>query len=110
MNLEKIIFNNLINNEEYTRKVIPFLKEEYFTSQEDKQVFNIINNYIKLYNKIPSKEALLVDLSNMTMSQETHKTCYDIISSLEKTNSNDDQWLIDNTEKFCQEKIGRAHV
>jgi len=104
MNLEKIIFNNLINNEEYTRKVIPFLKEEYFSSQENKQIFTIIDNYIKLYNKMPSKEALLVDLSNMTMTQETHKACYDIIASLEKTNTNDEQWLIDNTEKFCQEK------
>lgn len=104
MNLEKMIFNNLINNEEYSRKVIAFLKEDYFTSQEDKIVFSLIDDYIKKYNKVPTKQSLLIDLSEKTISQDTYKASYDIIDSLTLNEKNDLEWLLDSTEKFCQEK------
>ena len=104
MNLEKMIFNNLINNEEYSRKVIAFLKEDYFTSQEDKIVFSLIDDYIKKYNKVPTKQSLLIDLSEKTISQDAYKASYDIIDSLTLNEKNDLEWLLDSTEKFCQEK------
>lgn len=104
MNLEKLIFINIIHNEEYTRKIISFLKEEYFSTQEDKTIFTLIDNYIKKYNKIPSKQSLLIDLSELTLSQDTYKAVYDSINSFEYTNNDDLDWLLDNTEKFCQEK------
>jgi len=104
MNLEKMIFNNLINNEDYSRKVIAFLKEDYFTSQEDKIVFSLIDDYIKKYNKVPTKQSLLIDLSEKTISQDAYKASYDIIDSLTLNEKNDLEWLLDSTEKFCQEK------
>lgn len=103
MSIEKVIFNNLVFNEEYTRKVIPFLKEDYFTDYSDKIIYNLINDYFSKYNTLPTVEALAIDLSNKTISEEAFKNSKDIISTFEK-GTNDINWLLDHTEKFCQEK------
>jgi hypothetical protein len=64
MSIERVIFDNLIFNETYGRKVIPFLKEEYFSDRNEKIVFNLIDDYVKNYNSFPTKEALYIDLTN----------------------------------------------
>jgi len=66
MNLERAIFNNLLNNETYARKTIPFLKPEYFHNRNDKVVFELINAYVMEYNAFPTKEAMLVDLNKLS--------------------------------------------
>lgn len=104
MNFEKIIFNNLVFNEEFTRKVFPFLKEEYFSNVNDKIVYSVIDSYIKKYNKLPTKEALFVDLSNISINESNFKECKEIISEFNQTINTDIEWLVDNTEKFVQEK------
>ena len=103
--IEKLIFSNLVNNEEYGRKVIPFLKEEYFTSYSDKVLFNLIWDYMKEYNTFPSKEALAIDLSNKEgLNQQTFTDCKETIGSIEFDSSTKLDWLLDKTEQFCQEK------
>ena len=103
--IEKLIFSNLVNNEEYGRKVIPFLKEEYFTSYSDKVLFNLIWDYMKEYNTFPSKEALAIDLSNKEgINQQTFTDCKETIGSIEFDPSTKLDWLLDKTEQFCQEK------
>jgi replicative DNA helicase len=104
MSIEKVIFNNLIHNEEYSRKVIPFLKEEYFVDVTDKITFNLINEYVNKYNAFPTKEALLIDLSNKQVNEETFKRCKDAIESIQSGDDTKVDWLLDQTEKFCQEK------
>ena len=103
--IEKLIFSNLVNNEEYGRKVIPFLKEEYFTSYSDKVLFNLIWDYMKEYNTFPSKEALAIDLSNKEgINQQTFTDCKETIGSIDFDPSTKLDWLLDKTEQFCQEK------
>lgn len=103
--IENLIFSNLVNNEEYGRKVIPFLKEEYFTSYSDKILFNLIWDYMKEYNTFPSKEALAIDLSNKEgINQQTFTDCTETIGSIEFDPSTKLDWLLDKTEQFCQEK------
>lgn len=103
--IEKLIFSNLVNNEEYGRKVIPFLKEEYFTSYSDKVLFNLIWDYMKEYNTFPSKEALAIDLSNKEgINQQTFTDCKETIGSVDFDPSTKLDWLLDKTEQFCQEK------
>jgi archaellum biogenesis ATPase FlaH len=105
MAVEKIIFSNLVFNESYARKVIPFLKEEYFSDYSDKVVFKLIDNYIKKYNSFPSKEALAIDLSNTeNINEQTFKNCKDIIETIDVDTNTKIEWLLDQTEKFCQEK------
>lgn len=103
--IEKLIFSNLVNNEEYGRKVIPFLKEEYFSSYSDKVVFNLIWDYMKEYNMFPSKEALAIDLANKEgINQQTFNDCKETIESIDFDPSTQLDWLLDKTEQFCQEK------
>jgi len=105
MSIEQIIFNNIIHNEDYGRKVIPFLKEEYFSDYNEKIVFNLIDDYVKKYNRFPSKEALAIDLSNRDgVGEEAFKRCKSIISDIEADPNTQLEWLLDQTENFCQEK------
>ena len=105
MRIENIIFGNLVNNEEYARKVIPFLKSEYFTDSVDNALFDIIDSYVTKYSAFPSKEALSVDLNNKTgLSEDQFKGAVDIIAELKKSDDKDIDWLIDSTEKFCKDK------
>ena len=105
MSIENTIFSNLVYNEEYARKVIPFLSVEYFSSQEDKHLFNIINDYVNKYNSFPSKEALYIDLSNKdSINEESFKKAKESIESLSVDPNTKVEWLLDQTEKFCQEK------
>ena len=106
MAVEQLIFNNLVHNEDYARKVIPFLKDEYFSDHADKVVFQLINEYVKNYNAFPTIEALAIDLSNKEgLNEDAFKKCKDVISDINPEEKKSEiQWLIDQTEKFCQEK------
>jgi len=105
MSFEQVIFGNLVNREEYGRKVIPFLKKEYFHDKTDQIIFELIDNYVTKYNRFPTTEALKIDLSNVS-GIETG--LFDEASSKVETFENDPNteldWLVDKTEKFCQEK------
>jgi replicative DNA helicase len=104
MSIEKVILSNLVENEEYSRKVIPFLKPEYFQSLSQRVVYNIIDEYVKEYNAFPSKEALNINLENQNgINEQTFKESKELIEEL-RSDKNDLQWLLDQTEKYCQEK------
>ena len=105
MRVEQVILKQLINNEEYTRKVIPFLFKDYFADTNEQIVFEKIKEFINNYNKIPTKEALVVELDNdKTLNDDQFQQCGKIVNELVVEESPDLQWLIDKTEKFCQEK------
>lgn len=104
MSIERVILSNLLHNDEYARKVIPFLKSDYFQDYSERVVFDLVDDYVKKYNSFPSIEALAIDLSNKDgLNDETFKNGKDVIASLEPTDSKLD-WLLDQTEKFCQDK------
>lgn len=106
MRIETTILKNLIYNEEYTRKVVPFLSEEYFKDHAEKLVFKEIQDFITKYNTPPTYEALLVQLDERNVSQEDHDRSIEIIDQINETK--DDlgkiDWLLDKTEKFCQDQ------
>ena len=105
MKIENVIFGNLINNEEYARKVIPFLKSEYFNDQVDRTVFDLITEYVDKYNSFPTTAALDIDLNDKSgLSEEQFKKAREVISGLEKSEEREIDWLIDSTEKFCKDK------
>lgn len=105
MRIENVIFGNLVNNEEYARKVIPFLKSDYFTDNVDRAIFELVESYVAKYNTFPSKEALSIDLGNKTgLTDDQFKSAEGIISELAKSEDKDVTWLIDSTEKFCKDK------
>jgi hypothetical protein len=57
---EKTLLSNLIHNEDFTRKVIPFLKQDFFRNRDETTLFNIINDFIVKYNNLPTKEAITI--------------------------------------------------
>ena len=105
MSIERTILSNLLFNDEYNRKVIPFLKSEYFQDYNEKVVYDLIDNYVRKYNSFPSVEALAIDLSNMEgLNEATFKIAKEIITDLEHDSNTKLDWLLDQTEKFCQDK------
>ena len=105
MRIETSILSNLVFNEEYGRKTIPFLKSEYFADFTEKTIFSEIENYVKKYNKFPSKEALLIDLSTRdNLNEEQFRQSEEYVKHLNIDADTQIDWLFDQTEKFCQDK------
>lgn len=103
--LEKSILSALINEESYTRQVIPYIKDEYFDDPTSKLVFKKINEYINKYNALPTKEALKISVDSLdNVSDDIFKSCVSLIDSLDYDPLTKKEWLIDETEKFCQDK------
>ena len=105
MAFEKTIFGNLINREDYGRKVIPFLKSEYFNDKVDRTLFSLIDEYVHKYNRFPTKEALTIDLESINgLDDNTFKSARETIDELTYDPNTELDWIVEKTEKFCQEK------
>jgi replicative DNA helicase len=102
---EAIILSHLIYNEQYTRKVLPFLKTEYFKDKGVALIFDLISHYLDTYNKLPTKEVLLSKLAdNDKISQDEYDNVTEIVSGFEPDLATSVEWLFDETEKHCQER------
>ena len=102
--IESTILRNLIFNEEYSRKVIPFIQPEYFEQRTEKVIFEEVTKFIVKYGSAITIEALNIEVENRTDLTETEiKEVREINSSLTDS-SVDDQWLIDITEKWCRDR------
>lgn len=105
MKLEHVIFSNLVTNEDYLRKVFPFIQKDYFSDTSDKVMFELISDYVNKYNRPPSKEALRVDLQlKESLSGDVYANVEKVIDDLAVEAMTNMNWLVDNTEKFCQDK------
>ena len=105
MRLEHLILKNLTTNEEYVRKVFPFLEPKYFHEYSERKLFEKIADYVEKYNVPPSKEALYIEVDNDDSIQENQFTeVIDTLNQIEDMSDKDMKWLVDKTEEFCQEK------
>jgi replicative DNA helicase len=105
--LEQTIIKNLIYNEEYVRKVLPFIRPDYFSDNAEKIVFKEIFEFINQYKNPPTHEALVINFTEK--KNLTEPQVQEAIELLNKVHSDRDeptetQWLIEQTEKFCQDK------
>ena len=98
--LDTVILVNLVKNENYVRKVLPFIKEEYFQDGDHKFAFEQIKNYIEKYNNTPTIEAMGVAFDKAT---EPQRKLLQVIFEY-KQEPQELQWLVDETEKFCKDK------
>lgn len=106
LRLEQIILKNLIQRDDYTRKVLPFLKDIYFSNHEDRILFNEVSDFINKYNQQPTFDALHIEIDNVRgVTDDTVKRIIETLNVLkDDTNQTNMDWLVDSTEKFCQEK------
>ena len=102
---EEVILKNLIYDEKYTRKVLPFLRGDYFAEKEDRLLFEQINVFINKYNNLPTKEALIIEFDNQNIKDDDFDGVTGLLAKLEKNEEETDiNWLLDTTERFCQDK------
>ena len=102
--VEFLILRNLLHNEKYIRKVIPFIKSEYFENQNQKIVFEEILSFVQEYNKPATKEVLCIEIEKRTdINEQSFKEIVEIISCLEDV-STEFNWLISTTEKWCRDR------
>jgi hypothetical protein len=105
MRIEQTILRHLVHKEYFARKALPFLRDEYFSDSSERLVYHRINEFVQKYNDIPSREALEIDLEQIkNLSEDQYAGCVEIIKSLDEPEPVDDQWLIDETERFCQDR------
>ena len=102
--VEKLILKNLLLDEVYVRKALPFIKGEYFSDMLERNLFSIISKYFTEYNALPTKEALEIEVGQVEgISDEQHQNIVRLIRDIDDERS-DPEWIVDTTEKWCKER------
>ena len=102
--VESLVIKNLMLDEEYVRKALPFIKSEYFAESSGKHLFTIIHKYFTEYDALPTKEALQIEVGQITgISDDQHKDIIKRIADIDEERS-DYEWILDTTEKWCKER------
>ena len=102
--IETTILRNLIFNDEYSKKVLPFLHSEYFENVHEKIIFEEATKFIVKYNNLPTRESISIEAEKRTdITDEVFKQVEEQIGVLEDYPA-DNQWLLDTTEKWCRDR------
>lgn len=105
LSVERTILGNLVHNDSYVRMTFPFLKSEYFMNNDEQVLFNLIGEHIEKYKNSPSKEVLHIMLNEKeNLNEEAYKKVFKLIDEIGATEDDNIEWLVNTTEKFCQEK------
>lgn len=103
--LEQTILANLIHNEEYCRKVIPYIRESYFDDITTKKIFSTFSDYVDQYKEPPSVESLKIMLDGRKdLNEEMFKEVIQTVDELKIDKDTNQEWLVSETEKFCQDR------
>jgi len=104
IDLEQTILRNLLTNEPYMRKVVPFLKKEYFEGVYQ-HIFTEVTKFVQKYNKLPTLEAFKIEIDQSDrISDQMYTHAMDILPNIFERKEENDQWLLDTTEKWCQDR------
>ncbi len=102
--IERTTLTQLVTNEQYARKVLPFMKSDYFADKTERTVFEEIAKFVDKYNKIPTQTSLEIEVSGRKdLNEEEFKKVVAVIKTLESTDVDFD-WLVNTTEQFCKDK------
>ena len=103
--IEQTTLTNLVYNEDYARKVLPFLKVDYFSDKTERVVFEEIQKFAEKYNALPNKTSLQVELeSRKDLNEDDYKRVLSVIKELKKDDDVNFEWLVETTEQFCKDK------
>ena len=97
------ILNHLLNNEDFCRRVVPYLKKEYFDG-EHKIVFDLITDFVRDHNKLPTSRVLEIEIQKVSAPDETLTRSYDLIQEIAVKSDIDTEYLIRESEKWCRDK------
>ena len=105
--LEQIILKNLIYNEEYTRKVLPFIRADYFSDNTEQVIFKEVFEFVNKYKNLPSNEALIINfMESKNLTEIQVKSAIELLKEIDQSKNEivELKWLTEQTEKFCQDK------
>ena len=103
-NVELLILRSLLYNEDYARKVVPFIQGDYFEQPSQKITFEEIATFITDYDELPSKEALYIEVEKRNdVTEELYKQITELIGVLDDSPS-DEEWLLNTSEKWCRDR------
>jgi len=103
-NIEQTVIKNILTNEPYMRKVLPFIKPDYFQGVY-RQLFNTVGKHVAKYNKLPTVESLKIEIdASDKYNDEQYAHAMEILPHLFDVEKVDDKWLEDTTEKWCQDR------
>lgn len=105
--IEPLILSHLIRDEEYTRRVLPFLKKEYFTSTPAQSLYDLIHGFVQAYKVSPTIDALKLSLEQASLSGGTYTdtaTLLKDVAAIARVDTGRRQWLVDQTEQFCKQR------
>jgi len=103
--LEETILNHLMSNEQYARKVAPYLQLEYFEDNTNRKMFEHISEYLNKYNTVPTKEAVVIELGNdTTLTDDQYQQSVSTIDRFTADENTSIDWLTEKTENWCQER------
>ena len=104
LKIEEITLSKLILNDTYTKKVLPFIKDEYYDSQSHKILFSTLSEYVNKFETTPEPNALKIEVEKRRdISEEIYQEVEQFLNNLDRDHYNED-WLIETTEKWCKEK------
>ena len=107
MRLEQTILKNLVYNDEFTRKVLPFIQIEYFSDSIERKVFAEIKEFVNRYEQVPTHEALVINFTEKKeLTEDEVSKSIELLNEIKTTSDEkvDQSWLTEQTEKFCQDK------
>ena len=103
--IETIILSKLFSDEDYARKVIPFIKPEYFHDTSERKLFNYTREFIDKYNSLPTVEAIEIAVQNdRGINENEFKNINEKLTQLDDSLEVNEKWLLEQTEKFCKDK------
>ena len=104
LKIEEITLSKLILNDTYTKKVLPFIKDDYFDTPSYKILFSTLSEYVNKFETTPEPNALKIEVEKRRdISEEIYKEVEQFLNNLDRDQYNED-WLIETTEKWCKEK------
>ena len=105
MKIESVILTNLLKNEEYVKKVSPYIKPEYFEDPTDKAVYEVIYSYIDKYKSVPTKEAVMIEMDSINLTDKQILECKNYIGELSKAEIEKNlDWIVETTEQWCKDR------
>ena len=103
--IERTTLSELVGNEQYARKVLPFIRREYFSDRTERIVFEGIQKFVEKYNALPTKSTLEIEIdSRRDLNEDDIRRVLSVVKELENDKDVNYEWLVETTEKFCKDK------
>ena len=105
MRIEETILSNLFQNDEFTRKAIPFIKGEYFSERGERIIFEEFEKLFMQYNNVPNPEMIANEVfARKDLFEDEHKNIQEFLEDMKSIQSVNENWLYDKTEEWCKER------